>query len=122
MTKLVYQYISQTNIALTMANAASSGDTFDNLPKTFVHVENSNVANRTITVKPRIDESAGNKSGVIPLVDLTIVVDASSGGDPGLRVFSIPPAYQSAKGVVKMTYSDSSGLTVAVARVNRQQL
>jgi len=122
MTKLAHQIVSQTDQVVTMVSASASGDTFDNIPGTFVYIENGDAFIRTITIEPSESSISGNKSGGMLVADIDLDVPAFSGGVRGKLLFAVPSIYQNAKGVVEMTYSDESGLIVGVARVDQNQL
>jgi len=122
MTKFTHQHVSQENNTLS-GQAATPSDTFDNVPGTFVYVQNADtLATRTITISAQTTPITGNESGAISLPDLTVVVPMAVGSETGKHMFSVPPAYQNLAGVVTMGYDDETDLVVGVARVDRQQL
>jgi len=99
---------SDTDFTSSYVAASVGGDTLKNFDGVFISAFNSDAATRTITITPVENPVKNPLAGEIALPNIVITVPA--GGD---ELFSVPPAYQSAGGVVSMTYDDETLLTLA---------
>lgn len=98
-------------------NAASTSDTFadDGSERTFVHIKNTNAAQRTLTVVP--SQAAANMPGVGPFTvpTMSVVIPATTGDK---MVGPFPAAYiNQATGLVTLTLDASANVTTAVVKV-----
>lgn len=110
MAVLTVQQIALTGLTPTYAAAAAGGDSFANDGSVFLHVKNTNAAARTVTVasqKPATPGLAPSNNAVV--VPLTV-------GDKMIGPFD-PTIWNDANGLVQITYTAESGVTIAAVRL-----
>lgn len=109
MADLTIQTVVLGGLAPTYA-AAAAGDTFPNDGRTILHVKNSNAATRTITVESQRPVVPGYAQA-----DNAVVVAATTGDDM-IGPFD-PNVWNNSTGRCEITYSATTGLTIAAIRI-----
>lgn len=110
MAELTVKNIARAGVNAGLSAAGANGDSFLNNPLTNIHAKNSDVTNtKTITIAKAISVIQVDRSGEVPVQDLTVNVPPSG------EVFFVAPV-GSYGAHPTMTYSSSSGLTVEVLR------
>ena len=111
MANLTVLNIDQDGASQALTAASSGGDSFLNNERTFVEVENADATNtKTITIARAIVSIRVDRSGDVPVENLSVVVPPS-----GKVKFVAPVGSYGAKPT--MTYDSSSGLTVGARRI-----
>ena len=111
MALLSVQKITKSSAGLSLAAAASGGDTFVNDAGTLVQADKSSVGTTTITIVAITDPLITPEAGSLVVPDIVITVPAE-----GNILFSVPQSHTSV-GIVSMTYDSETDLTLAVAKV-----
>ena len=105
---ITVQTISQAGISPTFAAATTDGDTFPNIPGTYVAIDNAAASEVTVTFTAQTPCNQGY------LHDLVVTVPAGKtvniGPFPGGQ-------FNDANGNVTMTYSSATSVTVAALRM-----
>ena len=107
MALLATQQIGLTPAAIVYNATAGGGDTINADDKTFVHIKNASGGSLTVTF-----ETPNTVSG-LAVADLPVSVPAA--GDRVVGPFS-PSLFGTAAGLVNVTYSGVTSLTMAVLR------
>jgi hypothetical protein len=105
MAVLTVQDISLAGVTPSYAAAAAAGDTFANDGKTLLHVKNTGTQ-KTVTVAIPVACSQGQ-------THTTAVIVPATTGDKMIGPFP-PERYNNASGLVSMTYSSETAVTVMV--------
>jgi hypothetical protein len=105
--QLSTQQVTLTAAAVTYTAASGGGDTFLADEKTFAHIKNGSGGAITVTFA-----TPGTVSG-LAIADLAVSVPA--GGDRVVGPFP-PGLFGSAAGLVDVTYSGVTSLTVGILR------
>jgi len=109
MAQLAVQRATLAGIAPTYNVTAAAGDTFFNDGKTYLHIKNANgAATRTVTINSLVNCDQGvdhNAEIVVPISGERVV-----GPFPRNR-------FNTAAGLVGMTYTSEADLTIAVVSV-----
>jgi hypothetical protein len=105
MAQLTVQSIVGTGLAPSFAAAAAGGDSFLNDGKTFLEVKNASGSSITVTI------TAQNPCNQGQLHNLAVSVPATT-GDRMIGLL-LPSIFNDANGLVQVTYSAVTSLTVA---------
>lgn len=103
MALLSVQSIIPAGIGPTYTAAAAGGDTVPFTPGVFLHVKNGGGASITVTLA----NPAGNQYGQVPLATIAVTVPAA-----GERMIELPGVLQDANGLINITYSGVTSVTV----------
>lgn len=109
MAKLATQQISTTGLAPTYTAASAGGDTFANNGTTMVHVKNGGTAAVTVTIDSIEKCSHG--------FDHDLVVTVAANGEQLIGPLDASRFNNKATGLVSMTYSGVTTVTVAVLQM-----
>ena len=106
MALLAIQPIPSTGLEAAYVAATVSGDTCRPSAGLVLHVKNANVADRTVTlVRPGTEYGQANP-------DVPVVVTAGEE-----RFIPVPRAFADTDGLIDITYSAVTGLTVSLLKV-----
>jgi len=108
MAEITVQEIAITGLEETFVSAAGGGDTFKNDGRTFFHAKNGSGADQTLTFT-----TPGKIHGVA-IADPTVVVTA---GEERLIGPFDPSIFNNASGLVAVSYSAVTSLTVSAVRL-----
>lgn len=108
MAELTVQNIVITGLEETLAAAAAGGDTFKNDGRIFFYVRNASVADITVTF------TTPGKIGGVDIENPAVVVTAAE--ERMIGPFN-PSIFNNASGLVAVTYSGVTTLTVAAIRL-----
>lgn len=110
MAEIAYLEVSQAGVTPVYSAASAAGDTFINNERTLIQVVNADTTNtKTITIAKAVSSIQVDRSGAVPVANLSIAVPPS-----GRVNFVAPVGSYGAKPT--MTYDSSSGLTLTVIR------
>lgn len=110
MAAITIQQMVPTGLEATYAAASAGGDTFANDGKTFLHVKNGDVSDKTVTIASTvIDPPAGTAAA-----NIAVVVTA---GEERMIGPLNQNGYNNANGDVAVTYSAVTSVTVAAIRL-----
>lgn len=109
MAKLSVQTIERTGLKSTYAAAGSTGDSFSNTGRTFLHVKNGDTATHTVTVASQFfSPPAGTQKN-----DLAVAVPA--GEERMIGPFP-ERAFNDANDLVQIAYDAVTSVTVAAIK------
>ncbi len=109
MATLSVQVINHTGLSEALAAAAGGGDQFQNDGRIFLHVKNSNVSTRVVTINSQNNCSQGFDH------DIAVTIPANT-GDKMIGPFP-PGRFDDGSGFVQVTYSTEVDLTIAAIRL-----
>lgn len=110
MAVLTVQQVALTGLTPAYAAATAGGDSFSNDGEVMLHVKNTNGAARTVTVTSQKPATPGlAPSNNVVVVPLTV-------GDKMIGPFD-PTVWNDTNGLVQVTYSAETGVTVAAIRI-----
>lgn len=104
---ITVQTCNLDGLETTYAAANADGNFFTNDGKTFLHVKNGDAADKTVTIDSPVDCNQGYTH------DEAIVVTA---GEERM-IGPFPPSRFNSSGVVNVTYTDVTSVTVAAIKV-----
>lgn len=112
MAVLTVQQVALAGLTPTYASAGVAGDSFANDGNVMLHIKNTNAAARTVTVvvgvgRPAVPGYTPTNNAVV--VPLTV-------GDKMIGPFD-PTVWNDANGLVQLTYSAVTDVTVAAIRL-----
>lgn len=111
MALLTVQKVTKSSAGLSLVATAAGGDTFPNADGVFIQADKSTVGDATLTIAAVTDPIITPEAGSLVVPDIVITVPAE-----GNILFSVPPSH-TAVGIVTMTYSSETDLTIAAAVV-----
>ncbi len=109
MATLSVQTINHTGLAEALAAVAVGGDQFQNDGRIFIHVKNTNVATRVVTINSQSNCSQGADH------DIAVTVPANTGD---VMIGPFPPSrFDDGSGFVQVTYESEVDVTIAAIRL-----
>jgi len=117
MATLTIQSPSEAGLAASFSAAAGGGDEFaiDSDQRTFLHVKNTNGSARTVTITAQKTSYGVPGAGQLDRDDIAVVVPATT-GDVLIGPIN-QDAFANSNGRAEVTYSATSGVTVAAIKV-----
>lgn len=107
--------LSSSGVAATLASAGGSGDSFTNDGQTFLMVANANGSAIDVTIAAQTTSAV--KPGFEDVTYSNKTVNIANGATKIIGPFATG-TYNDTNGRVQVTYSASSGVTVAAFRCN----
>ncbi len=108
MAALSVQAASLTGLSPTFGSAAEGGDSFSNSGREYIHVKNGHSGSQTVTVNSQTLCNYGS--------DHDVAVAIPAGEERIIGPFP-KDRFNDAGGLVQLTYSGVTALTIAVVRV-----
>lgn len=110
MAQLTVQNVVRAGLVPSYAAAAAGGDSFKNEPLTILHVKNGSAAAITVTV------TSQTKNVPEGTTKTNLTVNVAAGSEAMIGPFS-RSAFNDSNGLVQVTYSAVTSVTVAAVRV-----